>query len=137
MIFQWFRADIVLCFELTVLNTDNIIDNGQYSLPNPVRSDTQFVIDSNNIELRNVIQKPEADRRTINNFDKFCLLMWKNVLLQHRHKLQTFIQIVIPILFTANLLFIRSLFEPEHTNNNVTFEAFNINEIYLRLVPNF
>ncbi|KAF5273700.1 hypothetical protein FQA39_LY07390 [Lamprigera yunnana] len=45
------------------------------------------------------------------NFDKFLLLMWKNFLIQWRHPLQTFVEIMAPVLFCTLLVIIRSLVE--------------------------
>ncbi|XP_031638223.1 ATP-binding cassette sub-family A member 3-like, partial [Contarinia nasturtii] len=71
----------------------------------------------------------EPKRKTAEIFDKFCLLMWKNCLIQYRHKTQTAVLILIPILFTANLPFIRSLIRPEVNLQKTNFNAFNINKI--------
>lgn len=60
--------------------------------------------------------------------------MWKNILLQRRHKMQTIIQILMPILFTANLLFMRSLVEPEIDRNNTFYNHFDVDVLYMRLV---
>lgn len=46
-------------------------------------------------------------------WDKFKLLMWKNWLLQWRHKIQTIFEILIPVLFSALLVLIRSLVTPD------------------------
>jgi ATP-binding cassette subfamily A (ABC1) protein 3 len=46
-------------------------------------------------------------------WDKFKLLMWKNWLLQWRHKIQSLIEILIPVLFSALLVLIRSLVTPD------------------------
>ncbi|KAJ6645936.1 hypothetical protein Bhyg_01145 [Pseudolycoriella hygida] len=46
------------------------------------------------------------------NFSKFRLLMWKNLLLQWRHKLRTLVEILAPVLFSALLVVIRSLVDP-------------------------
>lgn len=46
-------------------------------------------------------------------FEKFVLLIWKNWLLQWRHPLQTFVEIIAPVLFCAILVLIRSLVDPE------------------------
>lgn len=75
-----------------------------------------------------VVRIKESDRKITNNFDKFRLLMWKNFLLQYRHKVQTFIQILIPILFTTILVFVRSLIEPEVNAQNTTFHSFEIDQ---------
>lgn len=46
------------------------------------------------------------------NWDKFRLLMWKNWLLQYRHKTQTIVQLLVPVVFSALLVLIRGLVDP-------------------------
>lgn len=75
---------------------------------------------------------PNDRIESVNHFEKFRLLMWKNFLLQSRHKVQTFIQILIPILFTSLLILIRSLVEPEVVSQNTFYSPFAINNIALR-----
>lgn len=43
------------------------------------------------------------------NFAKFRLLMWKNWLLQWRHKLSTTVEVLAPVIFSALLVVIRGL----------------------------
>ncbi|KAK4876910.1 hypothetical protein RN001_009416 [Aquatica leii] len=45
--------------------------------------------------------------------DKLLLLMWKNVLIQWRHPIQSIVQIITPVLFSFLLVAIRSLVVPE------------------------
>ncbi|XP_031638212.1 ATP-binding cassette sub-family A member 3-like, partial [Contarinia nasturtii] len=79
-------------------------------------------------EMIEIVQRREQckNRKTANIFDKFCLLMWKNFLLQYRHKIQTIFQIFIPMLFTVNLLFIRILVKPEIEAKNTYFKSFDM-----------
>lgn len=83
------------------------------------------------VKLNNVSTAVEdsGNRKISEIFDKFCLLMWKNCLIQYRHKTQTLLLILIPILFTANLPFIRSLIRPEVNSQKTYFNAFDINAI--------
>lgn len=46
-------------------------------------------------------------------WEKFCLLMWKNWLLQWRHKVQTLFELLMPALFSMLVVMIRSLVEPD------------------------
>lgn len=72
---------------------------------------------------------------TNSNFDKFALLMWKNGVIQYRHKVQTIIEIVVPVLFSLILVWIRSLVHPHIITNNTTYELLNIETLTpLRLV---
>lgn len=56
-------------------------------------------------------------------FEKFLLLMWKNWLLQYRRPLQTFVEIIAPVIFSILLVVIRSLVDPE-TNPPKIFTPF-------------
>ncbi|XP_055711669.1 phospholipid-transporting ATPase ABCA3 isoform X3 [Phlebotomus papatasi] len=47
------------------------------------------------------------------NWSKFSLLMWKNMLLMWRHKFNTILEILLPVLMASLLVVIRSLSEPE------------------------
>lgn len=71
--------------------------------------------DSNNAtpskSLRPVLA--EMQPRVVNKWDKFVLLMWKNWLLVRRQKLQTVLEITIPVIFSALLVLIRGLSDPE------------------------
>lgn len=74
-------------------------------------------------------------RKMASNFDKFRLLMWKNSLLQWRHPIQTIIEIMIPVLFSAILLMIRSIVSPDVYSSPTTYQPFRINTLNpLRLV---
>lgn len=75
------------------------------------------------------------DRQMASNFDKFRLLMWKNFLLQYRHKIQTFVEIMVPVLFSVILVLIRSIVSPDVFPENTYYKPFDINTIKpLRLV---
>lgn len=63
------------------------------------------------------------------NWEKFRLLTWKNFLLQWRRKFQTVIEILVPVLFTALLVFIRSLVVPEIFPEATEFKPFAINTL--------
>lgn len=100
-----------LNFEST--GTDNIIDMGTNVAP-PMYGD---------------------DRKMATNWDKFRLLMWKNFLLQYRHKIQTIIEILVPVLFSVILILIRSIVSPDLYPEKTVYKSFDINTIKpLRLV---
>lgn len=67
--------------------------------------------------------------RIPNNFDKFCLLLWKNCLLQWRHKIQTIIEILVPVLFCTILVVLRCLVNPEVFPDAMTYKPSNINSL--------
>lgn len=62
---------------------------------------------------------------TTSNWNKFRLLMWKNWLLQWRHKVQTIVEILVPVLFSALLVLIRSLVDPKEMEQK-TYEPVSI-----------
>jgi len=54
--------------------------------------------------------------------------MWKNWLVQIRHKMQTFIEIILPIVFVGILVYLRSLTDPVTITEDTIYEAFNASE---------
>lgn len=56
---------------------------------------------------------PPLVPRQVNHWDKFVLLMWKNWLLVRRLKVQTTLEIIIPVIFSALLVLIRGLSDPD------------------------
>lgn len=66
------------------------------------------------------------------NWDKFRLLMWKNWLLQYRHKTQTVVQLLVPVLFSALLVLIRGLVDPVLHTEPFHYPQFNISLDALR-----
>lgn len=87
--------------------SDNTIDMGTNAAP-PIYSD---------------------DRQIASSFDKFRLLMWKNYLLQWRHKYQTVIEILVPVLFSVILILIRSIVDPDVYTNSTIYKPFKINTL--------
>lgn len=53
------------------------------------------------------------------NFNKFLLLMWKNLLLQWRNPIQTIVEILAPTMFSVLLVILRSVVHP--TYHSATF----------------
>lgn len=54
--------------------------------------------------------------------------MWKNWLLQWRHKVQTIVEILVPVLFSALLVLIRSLVDPKEMPPK-SYEPVSINTL--------
>lgn len=64
--------------------------------------------------------------------------MWKNWLLQWRHKVQTIFEIVIPALFSALVVLIRSLVDPDVFKEPSIYKPLGLNSLLeLRKVPEF
>jgi len=59
-------------------------------------------------------------------FKKFGLLLWKNWILQQRHKLQTVIEILVPLLFTAVLVGIRDIVSSDIYTEPSYFPPFDV-----------
>lgn len=71
----------------------------------------------------------DDDRKMASNWDKFRLLMWKNFLLQYRHKIQTIVEIMVPVLFSVILILIRSIVSPDVFPDSVHYKPFEINTL--------
>lgn len=48
----------------------------------------------------------------VSNWNKFCLLMWKNWLLIWRNKIASIFELLLPVVFASLLILIRGLTEP-------------------------
>lgn len=89
---------------------------------------------------KNAVSSTYGDdgRKLAKNFDKFCLLMWKNFLIQYRHPIQTALEILIPAVFSLILISIRSIISPDVFPNSTMYQPFQINTLApLRLVSYF
>lgn len=67
------------------------------------------------------------------NWEKFLLLLWKNWVIQSRHLVQTFFEIVIPVAFTALLILFRGLVDPENIDHPTYYRPLvtqNLDEFY-------
>lgn len=81
-------------------------------------SQTKFVDDAD----------AEATSRS-SKFDKFMLLMWKNYLLQWRHKAQMAIEVLVPVILCGILVIIRSMVGPVHFSEPMLFQPIRIDNI--------
>lgn len=63
------------------------------------------------------------------NWDKFRLLMWKNYLLQWRHKIQSIVEIAVPIVLCGLLVFTRSMVDPDVFDKPTLFSPFRIDTL--------
>ncbi|OXA38045.1 ATP-binding cassette sub-family A member 3 [Folsomia candida] len=57
---------------------------------------------------------------------KFGLLLWKNYILQKRHKIQTVMELLVPLFFTAVLVAIRGLLSSTHVNHPTVFYPWDV-----------
>lgn len=51
--------------------------------------------------------------------------MWKNFMVQYRHRVQTLIQILLPVVFSICLIIIRSFVKPTEYPYNTTYKSFD------------
>uniref|UniRef100_A0A8D8MPF5 ATP-binding cassette sub-family A member 3 n=2 Tax=Culex pipiens TaxID=7175 RepID=A0A8D8MPF5_CULPI len=58
---------------------------------------------------------------TTSSWDKFVLLLWKNWIIQKRHYIQTFFEIVVPVLCCSILLLLRGLVDPGFVEKSTVF----------------
>lgn len=65
--------------------------------------------------------------KSASNLDKFRLLMWKNVLLQKRNKIQTVAELLIPLILVVILVVIRGTVQPIEFKNATTYKPFQLN----------
>lgn len=68
------------------------------------------------------------DYQMANNWDKFRLLMWKNGLLQWRHKFRTIMEILVPVLFSMMIISIRRIEGPKYYSQK-NYSSFEIDKI--------
>lgn len=59
----------------------------------------------------------------------FKLLLWKNLIIQKRHKFQTFLEIIVPVIFASLLLVLRRLVTPEYHESALKFDRFQCESI--------
>lgn len=66
-------------------------------------------------------------QQTESDWDKFMLLMWKNYVLQWRHKIRTLFEFVIPIFLIVLLVQVRGLeLFKQITYSNMTYKPYEI-----------
>jgi hypothetical protein len=70
-------------------------------------------------------EESEAQRET-SAWNKFKLLLWKNFKIQTRHKVQTVVELLIPLVFAIVLAIIRMLIESEKIPEPSIYDAFNV-----------
>lgn len=56
--------------------------------------------------------------------------MWKNLLIQYRHKVETIVQFLIPILLAIILFALRSGSAYDQHDANTTYKSFDVNTLY-------
>nr|XP_045614978.1 phospholipid-transporting ATPase ABCA3-like isoform X2 [Procambarus clarkii] len=66
---------------------------------------------------------------------KFWLLLWKNWMLQRRKKIQTVVEVFLPVVFCVLLVIIRDLAPYGVIPNPTFYEPFSISELPTNLVP--
>ncbi len=73
-------------------------------------------------DLFNRSEKPdEFIPRQNSSWKKLKLLIWKNYTIQMRHKWQTLLEVLIPIIFTLGLVVMRIIIKPEDTTDSTMY----------------
>nr|CAD7595204.1 unnamed protein product [Timema genevievae] len=70
-----------------------------------------------------------------NRWSKFRLLMWKNWVLAKRHRKQTLMEILAPVMFSILLVIIRGLVQPVDYKDPTLFTPFSPADIKKTLIP--
>ncbi|ODM97667.1 ATP-binding cassette sub-family A member 3 [Orchesella cincta] len=76
----------------------------------------------------NEIYQPSSSRGT-SSYERLKLLIWKNYKLQTRNKLQTFLELLFPLIFIAILVVVRVLVPSTHINEPTIFPPLEIDGV--------
>ena len=66
------------------------------------------------------------DMEETSGWSKFRLLLWKNWVVQRRHKVQTLVEIALPVFFASLLVLIRDLAPADVFNNATVYPAYRL-----------
>ena len=61
-------------------------------------------------------------------WSRFKLLLWKNWTIQKRHKIQTVIEVLLPVLFASLLVIIRDLAPADVVQNATIYPAYRLGQ---------
>lgn len=61
-------------------------------------------------------------------WSRFKLLLWKNWIIQKRHKFQTLVEILLPVLFASLLVIIRDLAPADVVQNATIYPAYRLGQ---------
>lgn len=82
----------------------------QYSWTNRMSHSLELLLATFHNQIEVLVWKKKM---ASTSWDKFKLLLWKNWIIQSRHKVQTVFEIILPVMFMSLLLLIRYLVDPE------------------------
>src|SRR5579863_6189296 len=121
LIFMFYMQLIFVCFDsmLYACSLDNCqgVNNGRgSSVPSAVSP-----------SLRE--EETGGGDEEASNWDKFMLLLWKNYKIQIRHKVQTVLEITLPILFTVIVVVVRCIVQPKLVQGPITFPPFRVDDV--------
>ncbi|KAK4312219.1 hypothetical protein Pmani_016341 [Petrolisthes manimaculis] len=71
----------------------------------------------------------------VGNFRKFWLLLWKNWILQKRKKIQTILEVLVPVVFCALLVVIRDLAPYAVFSKPTHYQPFSVSSFPANLTP--
>lgn len=63
-----------------------------------------------------------------NGWSRFKLLLWKNWVVQKRHKIQTLVEVALPVFFATLLVIIRDLAPAEVSHNATIYPAYRLSQ---------
>lgn len=118
------NSSISINCETQTLPVDELINRNGH---NNEDDDDNHKEELDSMEIKS--SKSHGGHQHATSWDKFRLLMWKNGLLQWRHKWQLIIEIIVPVLFSALMVMIRSLVTPELIANATVYNSFDINSL--------
>lgn len=102
-------------------------------IANVGKNTEQRIIDIDNIQSGTNTDSLKTNAENVHqmasNWDKFRLLMWKNALLQWRHKIRTIIEILVPVAFCMMLIYISSIVSQKHYLESMRYQPFEINTL--------
>ncbi len=61
-------------------------------------------------------------------WSRFKLLLWKNWVVQKRHKIQTLVEIALPVFFASLLVIIRDLAPADVSHNATVYPAYRLSQ---------
>ncbi|XP_037074307.1 ATP-binding cassette sub-family A member 3-like [Pollicipes pollicipes] len=74
--------------------------------------------------------------RPQSSWAKFRLLMWKNWTLQKRHKVQTVMELLLPLIFTSLLVLIRSLTDATNYPDPTLYQPYSVDKLPYNMTHN-
>lgn len=105
---------------------------GESASPASNNCETQtFPVDDLSFQTEIMASETPIPPKTVTNWDKFRLLMWKNYLIQWRHKWRLIFEIFLPVAMILFIVYVRSTIEIKKIENPRKFRSFDIDNLPL------